>query len=147
MQRKNGVLKNSSRSAFALIAVIIMMIVIGSILGLSLSLTTQTSKNTTDIYLREQAELIAKSAVERAMLEVANNGCQNSFNTSHELFDINITMQYIGTSDFGSGCSMYINNLTTPEQNGSILMDVVVSSKENVTTEPIRFFRRSIQKM
>lgn len=145
MQRKNSVLKNSSRSAFALIAAIIILIVIGGILGLSLRLSTQTSKNTADIYLREQAELMAKSAVERAMLEVANNGCRNSFDSSNNLFDINITMSYIGTSDFG--CNMYINNLTTPEQNGSILMDVVVTSKDGVTTEPIRFFRRSIQKM
>lgn len=148
MQRKNSILNIytcSKRSAFAMIMAIFVIIIISTIMALSLSLTSQTSKRTTDIYLYEQAELVAKSAVERALLEVANNGCQNTFITDTGMFDISVTMQYIYTGAIG-GCTSYFN-ITTPEQNGSVLMDVEVTVKNNITTEPIRFFRRSIQKL
>lgn len=148
MQRKNSILNRypcSKRGAFAMIMAIFVIIIISTIMALSISLTTQTSKRTTDIYLYEQAELVAKSATERALLEIANNGCQNTFTTDTGMFDVSVTMQYIYTGAVG-GCTSYFN-ITTPEQNGSVLMDVVVSTKANITTEPIRYFRRSIQKL
>lgn len=153
MQRKNSILKiypQTKRGAFAMIMAIFVIIIISTIMALSLSLTTQTSKRTTDIYLYEQAELVAKSATERALLEIANNGCQNTFTTDTGMFDISVTMQYIytgvvvGCTPYNPASPIYI---TTPEQNGSVLMDVEVTVKNNITTEPIRYFRRSIQKL
>ena len=35
--------------------------------------------------------------------------------------------------------------ITTPEQNGSVLMDITVTSEAG--SEPIRYFRRTIQKL
>ena len=153
MQRKNSILSkyhHKKRAAFAMIMAIIVIIVISTIMALSLSLTAQTSKRTTDIYLYEQAELIAKSATELTMLEIAQNGCLNTFTPTFDadttaIFDVTVSMQYIYTGAVG-GCTPYFN-ITTPEQNGSVLMDVVVSTKANITTEPIRYFRRSIQKL
>ncbi|MGE0738053.1 hypothetical protein [Sulfurimonas sp.] len=158
MQRKNSILKTNplqKRGAFAMIMAIIVIIVISTIMALSLSLTSETSKRTTDIYLYEQAELVAKSAVELTMLEIAQRNpttnCLNTFTPTFDanttaLFDVNVNMQYIFTNNVGA-CSMYINNIATEEQNGSVLMDVVVSTKAGITTEPIRYFRRSIQKL
>lgn len=154
MQRKNSILKtnpHNKRGAFAMIMAIIVIIVISTIMTLSLSLTSETSKRTTDIYLYEQAELVAKSAVELTMLEIAQNGCLTApFTPTFDanttaLFDVTVNTQYIYTGAVG-GCTSYFN-ITTPEQNGSVLMDAVVSTKVGITTEPIRYFRRTIQKL
>lgn len=151
MQRKNYILKinpRQKRAGFAMITAIIVVLIISTIMALSLALTAQTGKRTVDLYLYEQVALHAKSAAELAMLEIAKNGCQNSYNTTLDTFyDVNVTMQYIYTGAVG-GCTNYIN-ITTPEQNGSVLMDVTVSvsADQNITTEPIRYFRRTIQKL
>ena len=142
--------KRTSRSAFAMIMAIIVIIIISTIMALSLSLTTQTAKRTTDIYLYEQAVLYSKSAAELALLDIAQNGCTNNFNTNFpdalgaaSIYDANVTMRYVYTGTI-AGCDDYFN-IITPEQNGSVLMDITITTNEG--TEPIRYFRRSIQKL
>lgn len=164
MQRKNSILKVTPhqkrgafakvRSGFAMITAIIVIVIISTIMALSLSLTTETTKRTVDLYLYEQVALHTKSATELAMLEIAKNGCQNSFNTTLDTFyDVNITMRYVYTGPTtnvaGDDCDEYISYITTDEQNGSVLMDVTVSVREDqgLSTEPIRYFRRTIQKL
>lgn len=144
MQRKNRIL---NRPAFAMIMAVGVIIVVSTIMILSLNTTAVTSKKTVDLYLHEQAELHTKSAIEYALYEISTNGCTNTLNKHlDDIYDINISMRYIGTS--ASGCNDYINNLTTEEQNGSVLMDVTVTVPTSVTgAEPIRFFRRTIQKL
>jgi type II secretory pathway component PulK len=158
MQRKNYILKTNphkNRSGFAMIMAIIVVAIITTIMAISLSLTTQTSKRTTDLYLYEQAVLYSKSAAELALLDIANRdpstNCANSFNVSfpetNPIYDANVTMRYVYNSAVGT-CVDYVN-VTTPEQNGSILMDITVSVRAdaNITAEPIRYFRRTIQKL
>ncbi|HUH42719.1 MAG TPA: hypothetical protein VLZ29_06365 [Sulfurimonas sp.] len=157
MQRKNGILElnslirknaSSKRSGFAMIAAIIVIIIIATIMTLSLSLTAQTSKRTVDMYIYEQVALHAKSAAELAMLEIAKNGCTNNLNTTFDdIYDVNVSMRYIYTATVGA-CNDYFN-ITTPDQNGSVLMDITVSvnTAQNISTEPIRYFRRTIQKL
>ncbi|MGE4396358.1 MAG: hypothetical protein AB7D34_02745 [Sulfurimonas sp.] len=159
MQRKNSILRMNPRNkrlGFAMITAIIVIVIISTIMTLSLSLTAQTSKRTIDLYLYEQGELVAKSAVELTLLEIAKRdpatACLNTYTALPfdanitSLFDVNVSVQYVFTNNVG-GCDMYINNINTPEQNGSVLMDVVVSTKTDITTEPIRYFRRTIQKL
>ncbi|MCW8839327.1 MAG: hypothetical protein OQJ77_00890 [Thiovulaceae bacterium] len=137
-----------NRSAFAMIMAVGVIIIVATIMLLSLNTTALTSKRTVDLYLYEQAELHTKSAIEYALYKIARDGCQNDLSIENldGMYDINISMQYIGTS--ASGCTDYINNLNTPEQNGSVMMDVTVSVPTSVTgAEPIRFFRRTIQKL
>ncbi|MEK6658759.1 MAG: hypothetical protein AABY36_03645 [Campylobacterota bacterium] len=151
MQRKNYILKinpHKNRNGFAMIMAIIVLVIITTIMALSISLTTQTTKRTTDLYLYEQAVLYSKSAAELALLNIAQNGCQNSFSTTFDgIYDANVAMRYIYNSTVGT-CTDYVN-VTTPEQNGSILMDITVSVRAdvNITAEPIHYFRRSIQKL
>ena len=85
--------------------------------------------------------------VERALLEIANVGCIDSYITQTDLFDINVSMRYIFTNAVG-GCSSYFN-ITTPEQNGSVLIDTTISVRadQNITSEPIHYFRRTMQKL
>jgi len=152
MQRKNNILKTNprkNRSGFAMIMAIIVIVIITTIMALSISLTTQTTKRTTDLYLYEQVALHAKSVAELAMLSIAKNGCQNSYTTDFggSIYTADVTMRYVYNATVGT-CTDYFN-VTTPEQNGSVLMDVTVSVKadQNITTEPIRYFRRTIQKL
>jgi type II secretory pathway pseudopilin PulG len=163
MQRKNYFLKpnpHKKRSGFAMIMAIAVIIIIATIMALSLALTTETSKRTVDLYLYEQAALHAKSATELALLDIAKNGCINNKNIifydesgTNPMYDANITMRYVYTGPTtnvaGVNCDEYISYIKTLEQNGSVLMDVTVSPRadQNLSTEPIRYFRRTIQKL
>ncbi|QOP41941.1 hypothetical protein [Sulfurimonas marina] len=155
MQRKNNIL-NKHRNGLAMIMAIIIMVALGTIGALSLKLISQTTKTTTDIYLYEQASIYAKSAAELALLDIAKYGCSNNYdvtfgNSTEIQYDANVTMQYIYTNNSGpAGCNIYTQTtpVTTTEQNGSVMMDITVTlSDENLTTEPIRYFRRTIQKL
>jgi len=152
MQRKNNILK-SSRNGMAMIMAIAVIVILATIMALSLSLTAQTGKRTTDIYLYEQSALYAKSAAELALLDIAQSGpCLTNQNYSFDagLYDANITFKYVykgltcGDID-GDGIDEDYFSITTDEQNGSVLMDITVTT--NAGTEPIRYFRRSIQKL
>lgn len=160
MQRKNYFLRNStpkSKSGMAMIMAIAVIVIMATIMALSLSLTAKTSKRTTDLYLYEQAILYSKSAAELALLDIAQNGCQNSYNNTlgnvgEIQYDVNVTMLYVYTEN--SGCNEYVGGLNpidyiqTDEQNGSVLMDITTTLHDStITTEPIRYFRRSIQKL
>lgn len=155
MQRKNYILK---RRGMAMIMAIFLLVVLGTLMGLSLSLTGTTTSRTNDNYLNEQALLLTSSATEYAILALSGhdavaNGCINSINAQYPssgaaaMFDINITMQYVGYSTI-SGCSYYIPHIDDSETNGTILMDVVVTSNTNLgLDEPIRYHRRTLQKL
>lgn len=147
MQRKNSFLKTSyrkNRPGMAMIMAIAVIVVLATIIALSLSLASQTTKRTTDLYLYEQSVLYSKSVAELALLEIAENGCQDTFNMTFDgIYDANVTMRYVFTQTV-VGCTDYFN-IITPEQNGSVLMDIAIET--NVGTEPIRFFRRTIQKL
>ena len=148
MQRKNNILK-PSKNAFAMIMAIIVVIVIGGLMAFSLSLVAQTGKRTTDLYLYEQTVLYSKSAAELALLDIAkHNPCTQVDNnyTLGTIYNANVKMSYVYTTP--SPCASATNDyftVTTAEQNGSVLMDITVTTNEG--TEPIRYFRRVMQKL
>lgn len=148
MQRKNSILK-SSRDGMAMIMAIAVIVILATIMALSLSLTAQTGKRTTDIYLYEQSALYAKSAAELALLDIAQAAPCTVINKSYTFdgvlynADVNMTYVYTAPSPCVPGNDYF--TITTPEQNGSVLMDITVTT--NAGTEPIRYFRRSIQKL
>ena len=139
-----------------MIMAIIVIVVLTTIMALTLNLTSQTTEQTGNLYLREQAVLLAKSAAEYAMLAIsgqnrATSGCLGSItaaypsNDANKIFDISITMRYIGLNC--GGTLDYIPTVTTPESQGSVLMDVTVTSTPSVSNETIQYFRRTIQKL
>ncbi|WP_373069575.1 hypothetical protein [Sulfurimonas sp.] len=155
MQRKNRIL---NRSGFAMIMAVGVIILISTIMLLSLNTTASTSKRTVDLFLYEQTELHAKGAIEYALYDIATNGCQNSRNISEldGVYDINISMKYSYTNETGAnttssnGCTNLTPTtaITTDEQNGTVMMDITVTVPSSVTgTEPVTFFRRTIQKL
>ena len=151
MQRKNNILK-SSRSGIAMIMAITVIVIISTIMALSLAMTSQTTKRTADLYLYEQSVLLSKSATEYALLRVAQDGpCShiNDLNFKQDnIYDINITLQYIYTAPSPCTAAQTYTTVTTPEQNGSILIDVTVSVNDTtIVSEPIRYFKRTMDKL
>ena len=150
------------RNGFAMIMAIFFMIVIATLLTYMLSTTTETAKRTTNTYVNEQAQLLAKSATEYAVLRVsgvnrATAGCLTSFNAhypsnANPIFDINVTINYFGLTNacaplFGAGATA-TGTIQTPESNGTMLIDVYVSDNAGLLlSEPIRYHRRTLQKL
>jgi len=139
-----------------MIMAITVIVIISTIMALSLSLTSQTTKRTTDIYLHEQAALYAKAALERALLSIAENnatlnpcGFTGANYTLDKTYDVNVTASYIYTN-FPAACNLVqrFTTIVSPEQNGSVMLDISVSVNDtSITSEPIRYFRRTIQKL
>ncbi len=167
MQRKNNLLKTPylnklssqrkrQKNAFAIIMAMSVIVIIGTVMALSLALTNKTTKQTADLYVYEQAVLLSKSAAEYALLRISQaNPCSIGNLTFSppaplDYYDINIDMRYVYDSAAicaaGGATSYFV--ITTPESNGSVLMDITVSVDDaTIVSEPIRYFRRSLQKL
>jgi Tfp pilus assembly protein PilV len=139
------------KKGFSLLTAIIFLVVIATISMLALSLSTQSTKQTTDIYLKNQAELLLRSGTEFAMLAMSghdyqNNGCLNDINmTYNNMFDINVSIMYIGNG-LGANCVQLGTDINTSDSNRTAIIDTIVTTKVGITTEPIRLHRRTIQK-
>ncbi len=154
MQRKNNFLNTSStaKNGMAMMMAIIVLVVIATVMALSLSLAVQTTKRTTDLYLYEQSALLSHSAAEYALLRIsqANPCAQPSFNFTHEgIYDINVSLRYVYTAPSPCITAVGISyfNTSHADTNGTVLMDITVTANPAGTTEPIRYFRRSLQKL
>jgi len=144
------------RRAFSLITAIIFIVLVATLGALALSMSTQATKQTNDLFLHAQAELLAQSATEYAMLAFSGheingtNGCLEKINATYPyespLFDINITLSYLGNGLPCSADAIIDNNIFTDDSNLTVIVDTFVSTKDGVTSEPIRFHRRTLQK-
>ncbi len=151
MQRKNSILK-SARTGMAMMMAISVLVIVATIMALSLSLTTQVAKKTSDIYLYEQAVLLSQSAAEYGMLKLSQaNPCSlTPINfTYNDIYTVDIDMRYVST--VGSSCDGNISvgkgyiNVLDAGTDGTVLMDITITA--DAGNEPIRYFRRSIQKL
>lgn len=160
MQRQNSILNSShkqygaKKGGFAIIMAIAVIVVLATIMALSLSLTSQTAKRTTDIYLHEQVMLLAKSAVELSLFQIAANGpcTPAALNFTHDgIYDINITNRFAYTDPIPAVCgtgTIALTNIANPDSNGTVIIDITISVTDTtVTSEPIRYFRRTVQKL
>jgi type II secretory pathway pseudopilin PulG len=169
MQTQSHILK---RGGFALIAAVFLLILISSMLLTMLSLSTETSKRTVNDYLNEQAVLLAYGATEQAVLAITGtdpaSGCLQSIgpvnypDTGSPIFTVTTTMRYMWSNGLtaasclalDSSCRNYIddtqavsNQLTTDESGGAVIIDVVVQTPPGLVDEPVRFHRRTLQKL
>lgn len=148
------------RRGFSLLTAIVFLVLIATISALSISLSTQSVKQTSDVILKSQAELLLRSGTEYAMLAMSafdynSTHCLNNINmTYNNMFDINVSISYIGNGlpTGANGCTNILsNNLDTNESNRTVIIDTVVSTKQSLSDdgtipEQIRMHRRSIQK-
>ena len=143
------------RRGFSLLTAVVFLILVATLGSLALSMSSLGVKQTSDIYLREQAELLLQSGTEYALLAISahdinkSGNCLNSIDAEFPpYFDINITIWYMGNGlpTANGKCNILDNTIVTPESNVTVIMDTFVSLKEGVATEPIRLHRRTLQK-
>jgi len=144
------------RKGFSLMTAIIIMMTVSLLMTMMVSLSNITTKTTTDMYLKEQAELLARSATEYALLAVSgHDNHQSCIEDIHILYPsatkpthrMDVEIWYMGSGL--TNCNHILdNNLTTADSNLTGIVDVVVTVDQNNTgiTEPIRIHRRTIQK-
>lgn len=143
------------RRGFSLIIAIIFLVLVATIGMFSLNTSAVTAKQTTDIFLREQAELLAQSATEVAIL----NLLQRNFSTdcpitagneiivnqpfpdaANTLFNVTVRVDRL----FGTIGTCVGSAISTPGSVGTVILDTVVQS---ATPIPVRVHRRTIQKL
>lgn len=138
---------------------IVMLVAAGGMLLLSNA--SIGSKSITDNYLKIQADLLAQSATEFALMRAQDantstaNGCLNNINisvknenASQDMYDINITLSYSYKNATPTACT----SRTIAQNTGKasmVLLDVTVTTNAaaQISTEPIKVHRRSWQKL
>ncbi|MCD8213775.1 MAG: hypothetical protein LUC34_07005 [Campylobacter sp.] len=140
------------RKGFSLLAAIFFVVVTSSLCMLALSLSNSTMRQTGEIYLREQAELLAQGATEYAMLRILghdfNTGCLSSVsgrfpaNNATAFLQYTVNIQYFG--NIGNCVGIPIQ---TRDSAGTVMLDVFVTSIAGRISNPISFHKRTVQKI
>jgi len=154
------------RRGFGLITAIVLLVLIATVGTMILSIATTSSKKATDDYQRIQAEMLARSATEFAVMRVQgfdrNNGgkCLENLDINASPFDVNVTINYLLKGNKPANCAntniFASADVNTPEVadsdlSGTVILDVVVteqmpSDQSTWNKEPIRIHKRTIQK-
>jgi len=154
------------RRGFGLITAIIILVVVSTLMTMMMSLSSTSVKQTTDVYFKEQAELLARSAVEFGLLAISghdnNTSCVEHVditypNATHPTHEANLTMYYLlegskyAHPPYGPPvCDGHIldGNIITKESHLTTMIDVTVTVRQDTTgiSEPIVIHRRTIQK-
>jgi len=145
------------RRGFGLITAIIIMMTVAVLMSMMIGLSTATTKQTSDIFIKEQARLYLRSANEYALMAISGHN-----NNNNCIKDITLNFQNGGTTNYtakidlwymGRGipaaCANILNNtVQTDDSNYTVVMDVVVEANQaNLgITEPIRVHKRTLQK-
>ena len=135
------------RTGFGMIQVIFFMLILSGMLTISMKYATITTKQTADLYIKEQADLFMTSAVELALLGISSHDWKTKgvldeikviSDDKRFIADINITTYYL----FGV-------NIDTEESNGMISMDIVVETNNThpKNSREVRLTRRSLQRL
>ena len=142
------------RRGFGLITAIIIMLTVAVLMSLMIGLSTATTKQTSDIYVKEQARLYLRSATEYALMAIS--GHNNSVNCIEDItlnFDngnyvANIDLWYMGKGIPAACHKRLANNVQTDASNYTVVMDVVVTANQAALglSEPIKIHRRTLQK-
>lgn len=115
------------------------------------------SKTIGDNYLRAQAELLAESATEYALMQARNNtdGCYDQPDITvndaggSQMFTIDVDMAYSFNKTYtgagcGGGATMIADNTG---KDSMVLIDVRVTTDDDLSTEPVTAVRRTWQKL
>jgi len=137
------------RRGFGIITALIIMMTIATLMSFMIGLSSSTVKQTGDIYLKQQAELMLRSATEYALLAISghdnNINCVRNVTINSTNLTANVNIWYLGNGI--SGCTQVLDNtVVTTDSNLTAIIDVVVQSNPILSSEPIRLHRRTIQK-
>lgn len=143
------------KRGFSLIMAIFFVVIIATLGMLSLNFSTKTGKQTVNIYLREQAELYAKSAIDFTVLAMQRNdyskNCLDNLTLKFDdTFSANVDVIYLDSAMTGcknrSGGAVSTYSVKSGKGDNMAILDVVVSTVPGISPEPIRFHRRTIQR-
>ncbi|NEW60101.1 type II secretion system protein [Sulfurovum sp. bin170] len=158
------------KKAFSMVTAIFVIFVMSSVTMLIMNITGKTVKATTHQYQKEQAQLLARSYTELAILYVihydrtATPDCLQTI-TDHfggagaNGYDIRINIQYIGNSTLLNGCGTTIAPWAATDvgfnSSISIVIDTFVTYKDFDDPSAlvangdrnITFHRRTLQKL
>lgn len=153
------------RPGFSMIVAIFVVLIVAWLAAQVLHVASNESKGTGDRYLRYQAELLADSATDYAVMRIGDynesvgNNCLEDINITVNdastppvpMYDIGMTIYYSYKGAAPANCSA--KNVLSPVATGTgldsmVLIDTTVTAREasNLSTEPIRVHRRSWQK-
>ena len=149
----------TKKPAFAMIMaiMIVMLIALGS--ALLLNNAAKGTKSVGDNYLRAQAELLAESATEYAVMRAQgfdneSNDCLNTVNITVRdatdtttMFDITVSILYAFENAAPSGTCSFIQQSTGQPTRMLIDTTVTTNAAAQISTEPIKVHRRSWQKL
>jgi type II secretory pathway pseudopilin PulG len=120
-------IQTKHKKAFSMITAIFVIVVMATVSALIMNITSKTIKATTQQYQKEQAQLLARSYTELAILYGIHNdrstgNCLETIsdhfgtkNTNGEYpYDIKLNITYIGNSTLLNGCNQNI------QEDGSI---------------------------
>jgi len=148
----------TKRKGFAMILAIFVVVLVALGGVLLLSNVTTGSKSVGNNYLHAQAELLAMSATEFAVMraqgfDTTGGDCLNSINITVQdsagvaAYDANVTIGYsFENAEPNNQCNTLAENTGNAT---TMLIDVTVTTNPaaNLSTEPIRVFKRSWQKL
>lgn len=153
------------RKAFNLMMAIGMILVLSGAAILTMKYVSISAQHITDSYVKEQAEIFAKSVLEAALLKVegydrsTNNDCLTDFSTESAdgrfLAKVYIRHYYLYNGEDNDGttldnCSID-ENISTNESHGYVIVEVVVTTNDSHAkikgfVTPVRVVLRSLQR-
>lgn len=146
------------RPGFSMIVAIFIIVLVAWLASQVLNVASQEAKGTGDRYLRYQAELLADSATDYAVMrigdynETVSNNCLEDIQitvndtSGSPMFNVTSTIHYSYKDAAPGGCNAknILAQLTGLEP--MVLIDTVVTTADGLATEPIRVHHRSWQK-
>lgn len=143
------------KKGFSLIAAIFFIILISTIALTSLSIATMSAREAPNILLNQQAELLARSATEYAIMNIQQNdynkGCPDSvkeinlnYPSKSPIFNVKVQIYYLNSA---LPCDKNVISHTALTDNDKFasIIDVHVASVGNIGSAPIKFSRRTLQ--
>ena len=114
------------KKGFSLILAIIFILLVASIGALSMSISSSSAKTSVNLFIHEQAKLLADGAAEYAIMKVQQNNfaatCVDEIeinypNNTNPTFKANISITYIGDKDTIKHCANKIESEKTGLQS------------------------------
>ena len=158
-------MNNRHKKAFSMITAIFVIVIMATLSALIMNVTGKTIKETTQQYQKEQAQLLARSYTELAILKVLyhernSTSCLTTFSENFGAeagfhgYDVTVNIQYIGNDTLLSGCTSSAITTWTNNNNGfdktiSLIIDTFITYKDfdDPSNRDITFHRRTLQKL
>jgi len=144
------------KKGFSLIAAIFFIILISTIALTSLSIATMSAREAPNILLNQQAELLARSATEYAIMNIQQNdynkSCPDSVkeiklnypNNNSPIFNVKVQIYYLNSA-LPCGKNVISSTALKGDDKLASIIDVHVDSVGNIGSAPIKFSRRTLQ--